>query len=188
MRKPRILLDCDGVLTTSFVDRVCEILRANNHDAHPHHIEQWDIMKHFKIPKHAEETIYEKMEQKGVAFDFEPAPGAVEFVRELHTWADVYVVTSPMGGKHWPHDRQRWLKHWFDIPANHVLNIKHKFVVKGDVLVDDKLSNLTEWHMEFPQGTPIFWRLPQNRHDKHPYLEASNFDELRKHLHHEGEL
>lgn len=177
-RRPRILLDVDGVLTHGFVEKVCEHLRGFGHEVEAHHVDQWDVMKALNIPAHGEDEVYRRMKLPGVAMQFEPIPGSIEFVAELQTWSDVYAVTSPMGGPYWAADREDWLFKHYNISRYRVASIRDKFIVRGEALVDDKLSHLIEWHKEFPSGKAILWRIPPNRHDKW-HTEARTYEELR---------
>jgi 5'(3')-deoxyribonucleotidase len=178
MRKPRLLVDVDGVLTHSFTHRVCELLRLEGYDASFDKIDQWDIMRSFDVPKTLANAIYDKMKQQGVASAFEPIEGSQDFICDVSTWADVYAVTSPMNGPFWAHDRETWLQQHYGISHRRVVSVQDKFVVYGDALVDDKLAHLVEWSDAFPHGRAILWRIPPNRNDHWP-LEAMTYDELR---------
>lgn len=183
LTRPRILLDVDGVLTHGFVETVCRMLREyegfDNRDmAFPEHVDQWDIMRALKVPALLEEKVYDRMKEPGVAMTFEPIPGSQEFVAELNQWAEVYAVTSPMGGPHWAHDREDWLFKHYEMPRRRVASIRAKHIIYGHALVDDKLSHLVEFTEEWPRSMGILFRIPPNRHDKWP-IEASNYTELR---------
>lgn len=180
--RPRILLDCDGPLTEGFVDLACRYIREESEgkiDAQPEKVDQWDLMKALEVPADVEKRVYLRLESPDVAFGFEPNAGAVDFMADLNTWADVYIVTSPLGGPHWAHDRERWLYKQFKTPSRRVCSIKDKFIVVGDAFVDDKKSHLVEWKAEHPNGLAILWRIAPNRHDEWP-VEASNYKELAK--------
>lgn len=181
MRKARLLFDVDGVLTHGFTEKVCEHLRAEGYDATFDKVEQWDIMKNFNVPDPLKDHIYAKMKQEGVALQFEPIPGSQDFIMEVSGWAEIYAVTSPMGGHFWAHDREQWLYQNYGISHRRVVSTQDKFVVYGDGLIDDKLDHLIKWSNEFPHGRAVLWRIPPNRNDNWP-LEAKTYDELLAHL------
>lgn len=175
--KPRILLDCDGPLTQGFVAKACSIIRDElGIEAQPDRVDQWDMMASLGLTPDQSARIYRLLESPGVAFDFEPNPGAVEFMRRLQRWASVYVVTSPLGGPHWAHDRERWLYEHFGLKSKYVASVKDKFIVAGDAIVDDKLSHLVEWKKEH-SGLAVLWRIPPNRNDEW-WPEAATYDKL----------
>jgi 5'(3')-deoxyribonucleotidase len=53
-----------------------------------------------------------------------------------------------------------------------------KFIVYGDVLVDDKPANVMEWQEAYPNGLAVLWRMGHNAKHVWP-VEVSNLDELR---------
>lgn len=180
MRRQRILMDCDGPLTEGFVALACDYIREESNgeiDANPVEVDQWDLMKALKVPPEIEKRVYARLEQSGTAFGFMPNAGSVEFMEELQAEADVYVVTSPLGGPHWQHDRERWLEKWYKVPDRRVCSVKDKFIVVGDKIVDDKASHLVEWSAAHPTGKAILWRVGSNRHDRWEH-EASNYTQL----------
>lgn len=180
-RRGRLLLDTDGFLTHGFVKETCRRLRERGFDATPEKVDQWDLMKALNIPEEVQREVYKSMEEPGVAMQFDPEPGSQDFVRECEEWIDVYMVTSPMGGRHWAHDRADWLHEHYRTPFRRVVPIHDKFIVYGDGLVDDKLAHLINWSGEFPHGLAVLWRIPPNRNDAWP-VEASTFEELRVRL------
>ncbi len=103
-------------------------------------------------------------------------PGAKEFVLELRSFADVVVVTSPYSAvPNWCHQRINWLAEHFGIPKRDVIFAKRKELVHGDVLIDDKLSNV-EAFCEAQPGLGIVFDQPWNRGSSHvrakSYAEA----------------
>lgn len=181
--RPRILLDVDGVLTHGFVELVCKHLAEFGFNVTFDQVDQWDIMKAFQVPPDVEQEVYQRMKLPGVANSFTPIDGSIDFVKSLREWADVYIVTSPMGGPNWAHDREEWLYKHYGIPAKKVASVREKLIVRGDVFVDDKLSHLVEWSKEHPEGKAVLFRIPPNRHDAWPH-EASTYADLGTHVAH----
>lgn len=184
LERPRILLDVDGVLTHGFVETVCRMLReyegfTNKDRAYFENVDQWDVMKCLDVPSPLAEKVYYRMKKAGVAMTFEPIPGSQEFVAELNTWAEVYAVTSPLGGPYWAQDREDWLFKHYEMPHRRVASIRDKRIVYGHALVDDKLSHLESFTEEWPRSMGILFRIPPNQHDQWP-VEAANYTELLK--------
>lgn len=177
--RPRILLDVDGVLTHGFVETCVQHFNGMGMQVRAEDVDQWDLMKALGVSEDVEKEVYRRMRLPGVAQTFEPIPGSQELLAELQEWADIYAVTSPMGGPYWAHDREQWLYDRYKIPARRVASIRDKHIVYGHALVDDKLSHLVNFTAEWPRSMGILFRIPPNRHDKWP-VEASNYGELRK--------
>ena len=178
MKRPRILLDVDGVLTSGFVDGVCRALGGWGINVGPGDVDQWDFWKSLSVPPDIRYAIKERMQGLGVALSFKTLPGSYEFVAACQEWADVYYVTSPMPGPYWAYEREEWLVSNYGANRHQIISCHDKFVVAGDAFIDDKLENLQRWSREWPtSGVPILWRLPSNRHDKWIF-EASTYEEL----------
>jgi 5'(3')-deoxyribonucleotidase len=92
-------------------------------------------------------------------------PGAQEAVATLHKEAEVIFVTAAMSGNpHWMWERSQWLATHFNVTDRNIVFTWAKHVVTGDVFVDDKLSNIIEWHTEHGgHATPVLWDKPHNR-------------------------
>jgi 5'(3')-deoxyribonucleotidase len=96
---------------------------------------------------------------EGVAY-----PGALEGLRILCSNHDTYIATHPgprpdiaVPGK------VQWLtRHapWFDL--EHLICIKHKYLLRGDVLIEDRLRNLVSWKAVNPQGIALLVVRPWN--------------------------
>jgi 5'(3')-deoxyribonucleotidase len=162
-RRPTIGLDVDGPLTDGFWDAACQVLRdLGVAHAEAARIDRWDIMEAFSVPADVAAEAYRRLRLPGVAAYFAPNPGAVEFVRDLQSWADVYAVTSPLGGPAWAHDRESWCRDVVGIQLDRVVQTRDKTVVAVDALVDDKLSTVEAWSRRHPAGLAVLWRAPHN--------------------------
>jgi hypothetical protein len=49
---------------------------------------------------------------------------------------------------------------WFDL--EHLICIKHKYLLRGDVLIEDWLRNLVSWKVVNPQGVALLMVRPWN--------------------------
>ncbi|UOF77286.1 5'(3')-deoxyribonucleotidase [Caudoviricetes sp.] len=109
-------------------------------------------------------------------------PGAVEFVATLREFAEVVAVTSPfVGVRNWEADRREWLYEHFYISPKDVIFAHRKELVRGDVLVDDKPSNVEAFARE-PGQTGLLFTQPWNaRHLGGWHVRVTGYKEaLRK--------
>lgn len=158
MKRLRVLSDVDGVIADyrkEFIQRAKKILPGFKvpTDSAP----DWDIAKELRLSPAFTELVYKQMNDEGVAARMPEMPGAVESVKELAKVADVYFVTSPTKtSKTWEHDRRAWLVDKFgEELGNKVVNTHHKYLVVGDVLIDDKPDHLREWSTKHPLGIAL---------------------------------
>jgi 5'(3')-deoxyribonucleotidase len=169
--KPVILFDADGFLldfATPALRIASEIVSLDRHgviDPTYFKVEDfivWDFFE--KIGREHERACYAEYEKPGFCAAFEPYPGAVEGVCEAKKMADVVVVTSPLHGPVWDHERRQSLLQHFGIPNKDVIFASRKTLVKGRMLVDDNPSHIEAWAREYSaHGVGIIWDQPYNR-------------------------
>lgn len=171
MNRPVVLLDADGVLL-NFIQATLDML----HDIDPHSfthddIHTWEVFS--SLPAMVQvhmDAVYDRLKEEG-GRSIKPYPGAAEAVKELQDISEVIVVTSPFhGSATWTHVRESALEKHFGIHHEDVIHAKRKAFVRGDVLIDDKPSNLQEWREAHPEGKPIYWKNPQFREELPHYV------------------
>ncbi len=179
-RRPRLLIDVDGPLTDGFFEAACALLREQGVKAHPRDIKDWNIFKSFAVSAKVEKKVRASLRGAGVASAFKPRHGAREFLAELRKWADVYAVTAPLDlSPTWAHEREEWLVEKLGFEHNHIISARHKRLIKGDILIDDKIDTITEWQTEHPEGLAVLWRESHNAGEIWP-VSGRDYDELRR--------
>lgn len=165
MGRARVLVDVDGVLADC-VGEVVKHLNSGLVDA-PYSVSdvrQWSIANALGVPKEEVDSIFER---PGFVFGMKPYPEARAGMDELRKVADVYIVTSPHPtSMTWCWERMEWLKEHFDIGYDLVLQGKAKHIVDGDVLVDDKPANVTNWSVNRRGGLSVLWNQSWNEGDE----------------------
>lgn len=182
----RILLDVDGVLG----DFPSECLRFCNQYGRAfgslpftlEMVDQHDILKALKL-----EHLQERFDQHCIDTDFcRHMPlyeGARDFAEKLRSLGEVVVVTSPYAAvPTWCHARLAWLKQHFGIDKQNVIFAKRKELVRGDVLIDDKLSNCeafadTEWNTTAIVLDRPWNRGPSNLLHPNQLLRAASYEQ-----------
>lgn len=172
-RRLRVLLDADGVLL-NFLEPCLRIINRRMIMAglwtEPRLLDEmrsWHIFDSLGVPKDVETAVYDEMTQPGWCRSLEPFDGAVAGVELLREISDVYVVTSPMKGPTWTHERDHCLMSHFGFTTKQIIHASAKYVCAGDALVDDRTDNLIKWHEHNPSGLPIRWRIVTN--DEQPW-------------------
>lgn len=162
--KPRFLLDCDGILS-NFVEPCLEILsRLMGKTYVPEDVTAFNIMASLEIPKDVVTQAYKEMKVEGFCRGLPVISGAQEGVARLKEVAHVFVVTSPIGGVFWAGEREEWLWKYFGIPTQCIVSTRSKYLISGDIIVDDKTAALVEW-MKHQSGLPVQWITLHNLDD-----------------------
>ncbi len=151
-----ILLDCDGPLASfsaGFLGLVEEVTGFSFGEAV---VTEWSITKSpfflalakdlGRDPKELAAECWKRASRIGFCASLPPVAGAKEAVAEIRSFANVEVVTSPLGSSPtWMPERVEWLGRHFGFEAEDVHFVSKKFRVHGDLLVDDKPSHIHEW-------------------------------------------
>ena len=164
-KRIRILLDVDGVLadfvghTMTLLDGLGIRLPNNGRDG----FNTWDLLDVLPSNESRSRCAW-GWRERGWCVSMPPYPGAQQAVANLRTHADIVFVTAPMPyAPNWMFERTQWLMKEFDAKAHEIVHTTGKHNVWGDVLVEDKPSNLEEWLAEHPNGTGILCDAPYNR-------------------------
>lgn len=139
--RPTVLLDVDGVLA----DFSGELLRWVGPQYTRAQLTEWDLTKALGI-ENRQHLFDEYASEPGFCESLPVLEGAQDFVEELRKVADVVIVTSPYSAARlWTFERLRWLERHFGISKYDVIFAKRKYLVKGDVMIDDGPHNIDEF-------------------------------------------
>ena len=175
--RPRLLLDCDNVLA-DFVGPCLGVLESLTGETYLRaSVTTWNIMKALDIPEDVSAKAYKVMKRPGFCRGLPVFAEATAGVARLQEYAHVFIVTSSINGPYWAGEREEWLREHFGIASSYVLHVQAKYVVMGDVFVDDKTSALVDWE-KYHQGIPVQWVTPHNLDDGWQGIATDNWDEL----------
>lgn len=168
-----ILLDVDGVVG-DFLGGVQKVFRERFGIDVPHSgFTSWNVAD--VLPEQwMKDELDRFLAMPGFAEKMELHDGSQEGVRKLQEIGEVLFVTSPFSTSDtWMKERERWCCRHFGVSHDDVLHVTKKYAVYGDMLVDDKPSNLEKWVKRHPHGMPILWDAPYNRDVSHLRRESS---------------
>lgn len=155
----RILIDVDGVLADMNSSMLAAIKEVTGHQFSPGDVTSWDYAEALGITPDEETRAWDILDQN---LNFPEYPGARDAVRALKLMGlDVVFVTSPSHTPNWVPERQRWLKKRFG-DSSLIVHTKHKWLIPGVALVDDKPENVEQWAAEHPDGIGVLWAQPWN--------------------------
>lgn len=177
-RRPRVILDTDGV-KCDFLGPAVEVMnRILGTNFKPEDLKSWHLFDTVECTPEQKKACYDEWKKPGWCLSLPPYPGAKEGVAALQEIADVYVVTSPMDGDTWPTERQRWLKKHFNIGRDHTLHGDAKYICAADVFVDDKKAHCERWRQCFFDGTAVLWTQVTNRFELYDGPRTDNWGTL----------
>lgn len=163
MARPTVLLDVDDVLC-DFTGAALRLISTQlGRPVTYQECRQWDIFSQFLNPVQ-EGIVRYQVSSRGFCSNLKVLPGALEGLESLRVAAEVYLVTAPYPSYSWASERLNWIEQHLRFPSTHVVLTSAKHLVCGDVLIDDKASNLVEWHKAHPKGVPLLW----GTHINHP--------------------
>lgn len=143
--KPTILLDVDGVVA-NFLGATLNHLDFCGFEV-PYSEDEW---KSWSIADAlsgaAKDEAANLWRKDGFAMSIPHYAGVIEGVARLSAIANIYFVTSPLrASRTWHGDREAWLRFRFPNLANNVIHTNHKFMVRGDMLIDDKPEHVEQF-------------------------------------------
>jgi len=162
MKRPRVLLDADGVLADFLGQSLDVLAEISGQKWHIDQFKTWDIFE--TVPSRYEKVFFETINQLGWCRSLPVYPEAVAGVTRLREIAEIYIVTSPMNHiPTWMFERERWVEEHFGIHHKKVVHTSAKYLCTADVLIDDRPANIQAWEREHPEGLGLLWDQPYNR-------------------------
>lgn len=180
MRPKRILLDVDGVLADFVSALLVVVADITGRRYTVEDITAYDFVAALKLSKDEASRVKRTLgNTPGFARKLKPYPGSIEGVAALQKVAEVYIVTSPWNSNPtWTHDREWWLKKYFNLPHSHVIHTSAKHVCAGSMLVDDKTGTLVKWAEYNPSGQAVQWQTGYNRQDGWQGISVDSWPQL----------
>lgn len=161
--KVRVLFDVDSVIANLVQVFVSAIATAGIRQLPPGwKPKQFDIATDLGFTNDEERRMYNVLKLPGIAKMVHPYPGAIEGVKRIAKIADVFFVTTPMkGSPTWANDRTEWLKkHFGEELGGKWVYTEYKYVVFGEILVDDRPENCIEFEKAWPGSIALRWCPP----------------------------
>ncbi len=129
--------------------------------------ETWDVTA--VLPTQAmRDQMNADIAMPGFASSLMPSPGSQDAIESLRSVSKVLFVTTPHPeSKTWMRERQDWLAKHFGAKPHDIIHIFDKSHVLGDMLLDDKPSNVELWQKRHPQAAGLLWDMLYNRDVNH---------------------
>jgi 5'(3')-deoxyribonucleotidase len=167
----RILLDVDGVMA-DFSQGVIDRLRLRT-KLTPEDITQWDIfgLLEEKFSFYHKKLALELMDVPDFWRRLPCVDGAYDAYIAIEAMGhEIVFVTSPWDSCHgWNVARRLWLEEHFGITKDQLVITHAKHLVRGDILIDDRESHITDWNRIHGTGGILF-AAPYNKTNEHKHL------------------
>ena len=178
--RPRVLLDCDGVLADFVSAMLRVVFEVTGKTFEPEDVTEFNFARALGLSEtDADNVNWIIGDRRKFCARLVAYPGAREGVRRLRVVADIHVVTSPWNGNEtWTSEREWWLDHYFNIHHRDITHTSAKHLIVGDWLIDDKTETCRRWQESNPSGVAVQWITPHNRKDGWTGRATNSWDEL----------
>ena len=168
MEKKIVLIDSDGVIA-DLSAQWCQVYNKRYNDTltPEQFTATWDGMAKVVKPE-CGEKVYDLMKEPGFFQGCLPYDGAVHTLQEMveDTRLDCYIVTAYSGnGEAAKGKIDFYEKHCPFFDTERVLLCKPKFLVQGDILIDDSYKNIKKWVLENHNGVGLM--VAQGHNEEH---------------------
>ncbi|MEX0315646.1 MAG: 5'(3')-deoxyribonucleotidase, partial [Allomuricauda sp.] len=133
-----------------------------------HGKEAWE-----SVPAEHREQVMGHAWQVGFFRDLKLIEGSQEILAELDKKYEVYIASAAMQFPNSLKEKSDWLDEFFPfIPWQRRILCGHKFILKGDILIDDRTYNLEKF-----DGRSILFTSPHNV-NSNGFERANSWDEI----------
>lgn len=174
---PRIIIDMDEVLADNYPSFLRKAAELYGRELQP---EEHRGKRIYDLP--GLDKVREILHQKGHFRQLPVMENAVEVVRELYEYHEVFIVTTATEFRYSFLDKYEWLEEHFPfIHYDRIVFCGDKSIVHGDYMIDDKVKNLAGFN-----GTGLLFTAShnveeQNYHRVNDWLEVrSYFRQIRE--------
>lgn len=155
----RILIDMDDTIT-NFLEEV--INEYNKTYGTSHSI---DEVTEWVIPSSFEYGLFSVLELTNILTMITPKLDSIEYINKwIDEGYDVFIVSDCCNRYQSYRDKLKWLKTYipkFDL--SHFIPCKEKYIISGDILIDDNLDNLEKWSLHNPYGHDLLMTAQHNK-------------------------
>ncbi|WP_047546146.1 5' nucleotidase, NT5C type [Psychroserpens sp. Hel_I_66] len=170
-----IFVDMDDVLADTYGKHIELYNQEHKKELSLSHITSGEVWQN--VPETYQGSIRDHVNQLGFFRDLEPIKDSIEVMRKLCDKHDVYIATAATQFPDSLKEKSEWLdEHFPFIDWQHRIMCGHKFILRGDVLIDDRTYNLENFI-----GETLLFTSPHNINDS-GYERVSTWLEIEERL------
>ncbi|GAB1857284.1 5'-3'-deoxyribonucleotidase [Flavobacteriaceae bacterium MHTCC 0001] len=166
-----IFVDMDDVLADTFGKHIELYNKEFNENLKREDITSGEVYQN--VPIERQESVRKHAWIPGFFSDLEPLPGSIEVMEALYHKHKVFIATAATQFPNSLKQKSEWLAAYFPfIEWQHQIMCGHKFILNGDLLIDDRSYNL-----EYFEGDTLLFSNPHNILDN-GYKRVNNWEEI----------
>ena len=170
-----IFVDMDDVLADTYGKHIELYNKEHKQELSLAHIESGEVWHN--VPEMHQESILQHAYQEGFFRNLKPIKDAIQVMEALYNKHEVYIATAATQFPNSLKEKSDWLDQYMPfITWEHRIMCGHKFILKGDLLIDDRTYNLEKF-----DGDTLLFNSPHNINDT-GYTRVSNWLEIAERL------
>ena len=159
MKKLTILCDLDEIAACLLDKWLGEYNEDNNDNVTVSKLTSYKIHAHVKIG----EDIYKYIDKDEFFSDLKPMPGAVDALTSLANDGHNVVFASAHFNADSAKSKIKWVKKHFGFSHDKVILIHQKFMLRGDVFIDDSPHKIKDYREAWPHAQILTISYPFNQ-------------------------
>ncbi|APY12329.1 5'(3')-deoxyribonucleotidase [Seonamhaeicola sp. S2-3] len=170
-----IFVDMDDVLTDTYGKHIELYNKEHQQKLSLAHIESGEVWQN--VPETHKESILQHAYKKGFFRDLKPIKDAIQVMEALYKKHEVYIATAATQFPNSLQEKSDWLDQYMPfITWEHRIMCGHKFILRGDLLIDDRTYNLEKF-----EGDTLLFNSPHNVGET-GYTRVSSWLEIAERL------
>lgn len=155
----RILIDMDDTITNFLEEVIIEYNRIYGTNHSINEITEW------VIPGSFEYGLFSVFKQSDILTTITPKLDSIEYINKwIDEGYDVFIVSDCCNCADSYGEKLEWLEtHIPKFDLSHFIPCKEKYVIQGDILIDDNLDNLNKWSLNNPYGHDLLMTAQHNK-------------------------
>ncbi len=139
-----IFVDMDEVLANTY-ERHIELYNEEfDQDLKLEDIAYGEVWQN--VPEAHQKSVHKHAKTKGFYLDLVPKKDSISVMKALYEKYEVYIATAATQFPYSLYEKSVWLeKHFPFIEWQHQIMCGHKFILRGDLLIDDRTYNLNKF-------------------------------------------
>ncbi len=170
-----IFVDMDDVLADTYGKHIELYNKEHKQELSLAHIKSGEVWHN--VPEMHQKSILQHAYQEGFFRNLEPIKDAIQVMEALYNKHEVYIATAATQFPNSLKEKSDWLDQYMPfITWQHRIMCGHKFILKGDLLIDDRTYNLENF-----DGDTLLFNSPHNINDT-GYTRVSSWLEIAERL------
>lgn len=155
----RILIDMDDTITNFLEEVIIEYNRIYGTNHSINEITEW------VIPSSFEYGLFSVFKQSDILTTITPKLDSIEYINKwIDEGYDVFIISDCCNCADLYGEKLEWLEtHIPKFDLSHFIPCKNKYVIQGNILIDDNLDNLNKWSLNNPYGHDLLMTAQHNK-------------------------